>query len=198
MTRPGGTARAAMVGALLVGLTGCADLVHNDDADPVALRRTLESGGPQGTLDVAIALGCPAEEDTGRASMCERCRIKSALRAYRDGQVRAVLMTGGAAHNRFIEAESMGRLALERGLPPEALIYEPRALTTWMNLRFAQRLMRERGMKTALVISTAAHLPRARRFTEWFGIPARYRACDLDEPHDSDDEWKGPIRSGGP
>lgn len=172
---------------------GCTDLIHNDDADPVALSRTLAAEGPPGTLDVALALGCPAEDDSGEASLCERCRVKSALRAFRDGEVRYVLMTGGAAHNRHVEAEAMGRLALARGLPADRLLYEPRALTTWMNLRFAQRIMRERHLETALVISTAAHLPRARRFVEWYGIPARYRACDLDLPPDSDEEWHGPL-----
>lgn len=177
--------------AALTAAGGCADLIHNDDADPLALARTLSAQGPQGTLDVALALGCPADDDSGDASLCERCRVKSALRAYARGEVRHVLMTGGAAHNRHIEAEAMGRLALSRGLPPEALHYEPRALTTWMNLRFARRIMRERGLQTALVISTAAHLPRARRFVEWYGIPARYLACDQDLPPDSDEEWRG-------
>jgi uncharacterized SAM-binding protein YcdF (DUF218 family) len=176
---------------LLAAVAGCTDLTHNDDADPAALARTLAAGGPQGTLDVALALGCPADDETGNASDCERCRVKSALRAFRDGEVRSIIMSGGAAHNRFVEADAMGRLALARGLPEGALHYEPRTLTTWMNLRFSQRIMREHGMKTALVISTAAHLPRARRFVEWYGIPARYRACDLDMPPDSDGEWPG-------
>jgi uncharacterized SAM-binding protein YcdF (DUF218 family) len=142
---------------------------------------------------VAIALGCPADEPSGRASMCERCRVKTALRAYRAGDVSGIIMSGGAAHNRFVEADAMGDLAVARGMPEEKVDREGSALTTWMNLRYAQRIMRARGYKTALIVSTWDHLPRARRFAEWFGIDARYRACDRDPPHDSDEEWRGPI-----
>ena len=160
---------------------GCADLIHNDRSDPVALARTLAAPGPEGPLAVAVALGCPAEED-GRLSACEKCRVDSVLAAYRRGEVGAVILSGGAAHNRFIEAEVMGQALLEAGVPPGAVLYEPRSLTTWMNLRYAQRIMRQHDMKTALLISTAAHLPRVRRFAGWYGIAARYRACDGEAP----------------
>ncbi len=183
--------RALLACSVLWG--GCLDLTHFDRPDPAALHAILDANDPPGKLDVAIALGCPADEETGAASMCERCRVKSALRAYRDGEVGAVLMTGAAAHNHFVEADAMGRLALARGLPPSALEREPRALTTWMNLRYSQRLMQRRGWKTALIVSTADHLPRAKRFAEWYGIRARYRACDLDLPGDDEMEWRGPI-----
>jgi hypothetical protein len=168
-------ALASAVGA------GCADLFHNDRSDPVALARTLAAPGPPGPLAVAVALGCPAEED-GQLSACERCRVDSALSAYRRGEVSAVILSGGAAHNRFIEAEVMGQALLAGGVPPGSVFFEPLALTTWTNLRHAQRIMRQHGMQTALLISTAAHLPRVRRFAEWYGIAARYRACDRDEP----------------
>jgi vancomycin permeability regulator SanA len=179
--------------AAAIASSGCVDLTHVDHADPRAVESALASG-PRGPLDVAIALGCPADDDTGRSSTCERCRVKSALRAYRDGEVGAIIMSGGPAHNQFVEADAMGDLALARGLPPEALERDRRALTTWMNLRYSQRIMRDRGWRTALIVSTSDHLPRARRFAEWFGIAARYRACDRDLPHDSDAEWNGPIQ----
>jgi uncharacterized SAM-binding protein YcdF (DUF218 family) len=179
------------IAATLFALSGCVDLTHNDAPDPAKLHAALAAGG--GThADVAIALGCPTDE-AGDPSLCERCRVKSALRALRAGEVDAVIMSGGAAHNQFIEAQAMGALALRRGLAPGALLLEPRALTTWMNLRNARRLMREHGYRTALIVSTANHLPRARRFAEYWGIDARYRACDLDLPPDSEAEWQGPL-----
>ena len=192
----------ALVGALVVVVSvvapvaGCIDLIHNDPAGGEQTRRILDEPGPGRKLDVALVLGCPADDDTGALSDCERCRVKSALRAYRDGEVDAVLMSGGAAHNRFAEAEVMGEAAVRRGLPANALVLEPRALTTWMNLRFAKQLMHEHGFRTALIITTAAHVPRARRFVDWYGIPARYRACDWDLPPDSDEEWSRPLRPG--
>jgi vancomycin permeability regulator SanA len=191
--RAGEAVRGGFALAIPLLLTGCLDLVHFDQANPEATKRLMEDPGPTtGPLDVAIALGCPAGED-GRASACERCRVKSALRAYRDGEVANVLMTGGAAHSNAVEADVMAELAIARGLPPDRVEREPRALTTWMNLRYAQRIMKRRGWSTALIVSTADHLPRAQRFADWYGIPARYRACDRDLPEDDDAEWSGPI-----
>ena len=166
---------------MCLGLSGCIDVTHNDVIDEATSRALI---APPGThADVAIVLGCPAEEETGKLSLCERCRVKTAVRAWKAGEVTAVLFSGGAAHNQFVEADVMADAAIRRGLPPDAALREGRALTTWMNLRYADRLMHERGLETALVISTAAHLPRARRFIEWYGIRAvGYRACDWEAP----------------
>jgi len=171
---------------ILFALSGCLDLAHFDSPTVSSVQSILDEKEPSGKLDVAIVLGCPAEEETGEPSLCERCRVKTAVRAYRDGQVGAILFTGGAAHNRFVEADVMAALAERRGVPESAIEREPEALTTWMNLRLSQRIMRRKNWRTALIVSTAAHLPRAKRFADWFRIPARYRACDL-EPHESDE-----------
>ncbi len=169
----------------VLALAGCLDFTHNDAPDPSATRALLEARDPPLPVDLAIVLGCPASDEDGALSLCERCRVKSAVRAYRAGEVSAIIFSGGAAHNRFVEAEVMGDEAVRRGVPPDRVLREGRALTTWMNLRLSQRIMRERGARTALIVSTADHLPRAKRFADWYGIRARYRACDL-EPYDDE------------
>lgn len=165
--------------ALLASLGGCAawhDLFQRDRPDEALIQATLRAPGPART-DVAVVLGCPAEQD-GSASACLRCRVRAAVRSYQAGQVRAVIFSGGAAHNRWVEGEVMAELAARAGVPAADLLVEGRALTTWQNLRYAGRIMRAHGFTTALVISAAEHLPRARRFTEYYGIPSRYAACD--------------------
>ncbi len=127
--------------------------------------------------DVGIALGCPANDD-GAPSPCLRCRVEGALRALQRGRVRAVIFSGGAAHNRYIEAEVMAALMRSFGIKDEQILVEGRALTTWQNLRYAQRIMRAHGYKTALLISTRDHLPRARRFADYYGIPSALMACE--------------------
>jgi uncharacterized SAM-binding protein YcdF (DUF218 family) len=42
--------------------------------------------------------------------------------------------------------------------------------------------MAQHGFHRALIISTADHLPRAERFAAYYGIDARYRACDRPAP----------------
>ena len=150
--------------------------------------------------DAALVLGCPAESD-GSPSLCERCRVKSAVRLYRKGVVSRLLFSGGAAHSPYVEADVMADLAVRRGVPVSAVLREGRALTTWQNVRFAKALLEDAHVKTTLVISTADHLPRARRiakFYEFSDASTGYFACDRDPPPDSDEEWlpKEPQKRG--
>ena len=159
--------------------SGCAayyDLFQRDQSRPAALAEALRLPRPAVT-DVALVLGCPALAD-GTPSPCLRCRVHAALAAYRRGEVRAVLFSGGAAHNRFIEAAVMAREAERQGLPRAAILLEGESLTTWQNLRLSRRIMEVHGLHTALLISTRDHLPRARRFADYYQLPTALRACE--------------------
>ena len=175
--------------ALLGGCASSRDLF--DPYGPKAaeeMRRVRELPWPKAPIDVGIALGCPADPD-GTASLCERCRVKTAVRQFKKATVRNLIFSGGAAHSPDVEAEVMGDLAVKRGVPAANVFREGRALTTWQNLRFSARILAAHGWKTALIISTADHLPRARRIAQYYGLTDEntgYIACDLDLPPDSD------------
>lgn len=165
--------------AACVTLAGCAawhDLFQRDRPDESTIVAALRLPAPAQT-DVAIALGCPTEDD-GRPSQCLRCRVAGAVQALREGRVQAIIFSGGAAHNRYVEAAAMAKAARELGLPGDRLLIEGESLTTWQNLRFAKRIMQEHGYKTALLVSAREHLPRARRFADYYGVPAALAACE--------------------
>ncbi len=165
--------------ALLFGPTGCAawhDLFQRDREDAAALAAALRQPSPQST-DVALVLGCPSEDD-GRPSLCLQCRVRAAQQALAQGRVQALIVSGGAAHNRHVEAEVMAGLLGRQGIERGRILLEGQSLTTWQNLRFAQRLMRRHGFQTALLISARDHLPRARRFAAYYGIPVALLACE--------------------
>jgi len=147
--------------------------------------------------DAALVLGCPAEPD-GSPSLCERCRVKSAVRLYKRGVVDKLVFSGGAAHSPWTEADVMGDLAVRRGVPSDKVIREGRALTTWQNVRFAKSLLDEAKVRSTLVISTADHLPRAQRIMCFWGAENEatgYFAWDRDPPPDSEAEWALPQAS---
>lgn len=169
------------LGALVVcvALAGCAgwhDLFQRDRPDEATIVAALRLPAPAQT-DVAIALGCPTEDD-GRLTPCLRCRVAGAVQALREGRVQAIIFSGGAAHNRYVEAAAMASAARALGLPGDRLLIEGASLTTWQNLRFAKRIMEAHGFKTALLISAREHLPRARRFADYYGVPAALAACE--------------------
>lgn len=165
--------------AVLLGAPGCAawhDLFQRDRENPAALAEALHEPTPPRT-DVAVVLGCPSEDD-GRPSLCLQCRVRAAQHALLQGRVQALIVSGGAAHNRHVEAEVMAGLLGRGGIDQRRILLEGQSLTTWQNLRFVQRLMRQHGYQTALLISARDHLPRARRFAAYYGIPVALMACE--------------------
>jgi vancomycin permeability regulator SanA len=176
---------------LLFGCTAARDLLRPYAPIDQEIREVLKQPWPKTPIDVGIALGCPANPD-GTASTCERCRVKTAVRQFRKGNIQNLIFSGSAAHSPDVEADVMGDLAVKRGVPAEHVFREGRALTTWQNLRFSARIMRDHGWKTVLIISTADHMPRARRIAEYYGLSREttgYIACDEDLPPDSDAEF---------
>ncbi len=169
--------RSWLLGFVL--LSGCAawhDLFQRDRANTELLAQTLEQPAPPRT-DVAIALGCPTDDD-GTPSECLMCRVRAAVKAIREARVQAVIFSGGAAHNRYVEGEVMATLAHQSGVPRDRIFIEGQSLTTWQNLRYAQRIMQDHGFSTALLISATNHLPRARRFADYYHIPVAVQGCE--------------------
>lgn len=163
----------------LLAAPGCAawhDLFQRDQQNVQALTEALRQPAPAKT-DVALVLGCPSEDD-GRPSLCLQCRVAAAQHVLKQGRVQALIVSGGAAHNRHVEAAVMAGLLGRHGVGGERIVQEGQSLTTWQNLRFSQRLMRRHGFQTALLISARDHLPRARRFAAYYGIPVALMACE--------------------
>ncbi|MCU1277817.1 MAG: hypothetical protein JWM53_1363 [bacterium] len=188
--------RRALVALVVMAssCTGLRDVLTPYAPRPADVETLLAEQAPLPRYDAALVLGCPAQPD-GTPSMCERCRVKSAVRQYRRGSVGKIIFSGGAAHSPVVEADVMGDLAVRRGVPAADVLREGRALTTWQNVRFSMALLRAHALSTVLVISTADHLPRARRIARFWGLDdarTRYFACDRDLPPDSDAELAQP------
>jgi uncharacterized SAM-binding protein YcdF (DUF218 family) len=111
-------------------------------------------------FDVLIVLGSPADRD-GNPTSDQLARVTEAVHEYERGVAPRLILSGGAAHNRFVEAEVMARTAESMGVSRSALLIEPQSMNTIQNLRFSLRLMQEHGWHSAEVVSTTPHLPRA-------------------------------------
>ncbi len=165
--------------ALLAGCADARDVFRPYDV-PAAEIADVLAVAPLPHLEGAIVLGCPAEPD-GTPSDCQRCRVDAAVRAYEKHEVRTLIFSGAAAHSPLVEADIMGDLAQKEGVPAAAVFREGRALTTWQNLRFAKAIATAQGLHRLLIVSTAEHLPRARRIARFYGLDdahTSYRACD--------------------
>ena len=63
--------------------------------------------------------------------------------------------------NQFVEADVMARVAAAQGIPPSAIFVETKARDTIQNACYSAELMKNHGWRSAEVVSSAYHLPRA-------------------------------------
>jgi uncharacterized SAM-binding protein YcdF (DUF218 family) len=111
-------------------------------------------------FDAIIVLGTPADSD-GNPSPEMLARVTEGVREYERGIAPRLILTGAAAHNQFVEARVMAATAHAQGIPNSAIFEEPQALDTIQNACYAARIMKAHDWRSAEVVSSASHLPRA-------------------------------------
>ena len=127
-----------------------------------ALARELapESNTHLARFDAIIVLGYKADSD-GNPTPRQLARVTEGVREYMRGVAPRMILTGGPASNRFVEAQVMARVAASEGIPESAIFVEPHAEDTIQNVCYAARIMKAHGWRSAEVVSSAYQLPRA-------------------------------------
>lgn len=133
-------------------------------------------------FDTIVILGCPAN-DEGKPTPDQRERVMEGVREFRRGVAPRIIMTGGAAHNRFIEAHVMGELARSQGVPAAAIFEESRAQNTVQNAFYSEQIMEQHHWRTVEVVSSAPHIHRAALIFEQF--PGEWRVHAAPWPPES-------------
>lgn len=141
--------------ALLLGL-----MLANYDAIPTANTSLTH-------FDTLIVLGTPCLTN-GTSSPEQRERVLEGVREFRAGIATHIIVTGGAAHNSFVEADCMKRLAVQQGIAPDAVIEEKQAKDTIQNIWFSKQIMDAHGWHSAEVVSSPSHLPRTALILEHY------------------------------
>jgi uncharacterized SAM-binding protein YcdF (DUF218 family) len=162
------------------GVAACVLIVFGVVAWAVLARLLVaRANTAQDRFDVLIVLGYPADAD-GNPSPTEQARVTEAVREYERGVAPRMIMTGGAAHNQYVEAQVMGRTAEAEGIPANAIVEERQARNTIENACDSLRIMREHGWNSAEVITSSYHLPRAAMiFSE---LPLKWRVHGAPPP----------------
>lgn len=114
----------------------------------------------QSRFDVLIVLGYPARAD-GTPEPEMRERVLEGVRAFKAGVAPHLILTGAAAHNRFVEADVMAQLAEANGVPAAAIVKERRAHNTIENAAYSVKIMQAHGWRSAEVVTTPAHVQRS-------------------------------------
>lgn len=118
--------------------------------------------------DVAIVLGGvlgqPQPPRTGLDLTDASDRVLHAARLYRAGKARRILVSAGNipwASAVKPEADLIKELLIEWGVAAEAIELGTASRNTYENAREIERMWKARGFKSALLVTSAMHMPRA-------------------------------------
>ena len=161
------------LGGVLVGIVLCMGLAF---ASVLFVGSWLAVEDPLEKADAIVAIS----GDTG-------ARADSAVTLWKAGWAPIIVFSGASIDPESVSsAEIMRREALRQGVPENAMLIEPASATTEENASFVARLMVERKMRTAILVTSPYHQRRASmefaRAFEAAGLSFRNRPA-------SDPEW---------
>jgi uncharacterized SAM-binding protein YcdF (DUF218 family) len=170
-----------LVGAVLMLAAGVVALV--------AVGRALEVRDPLVRSDVIVAVS----GDNGP-------RTATAVALWKQGVAPLLLFSGASSDPESVSsAEIMKREAVRLGVPETAILIEPRSATTEENAKHTAELMKERGLRTAILVTSPYHQRRAAILFSRAFEPAGlvFRNHPANDPDWDPDRWflREPSRS---
>lgn len=147
-----------------------------------ALARSLEwkhlppEGAPQ--AEVMVVLGGGTESGDAPRPMTEvnsaGDRVLYAAKLYKEGAAPNILLSGGNVNfstaRGMTPAEEMQDLLGLTGIPQEAIWLQPNSQNTYEDALYSARMLRERGIKEIILVTSAMHMPRSKALFEEQGI----------------------------
>src|SRR6266568_3709910 len=107
----------------------------------------------------------PAARASGRLELTAAAdRLATAYTLLREGRARNILLTGGSVHpepGERSEAELVAEELRAWGVQADRIVVEPKSRNTQENAAFSGPIVSSRGWRSLLLITSAAHLPRA-------------------------------------
>jgi uncharacterized SAM-binding protein YcdF (DUF218 family) len=142
--------------------------------------------------DAIVVLG--AAQYNGRPSPVLAARLDHALLLWRAGYAPHIVVTGGKQPgDRFTEATASADYLIARGVPDSAILREVQGRTTWESLAATARILRNRDLKSVLVVSDPYHSLRARQTARELGLDA-HASPTRTSPVRGWGEWKRMFR----
>ena len=158
----------ALIGLVLAGILAYGSVVG-------AVCVSAGDQYPPVNADCVIVLGARVWPE-GQPSNALRYRCESALAAWQEGRVSAMILCGGQGGNEpMTEAACMRSWMMDHGVPEDALYLDEESRNTVQNLQNAKAIMDAQGFATAAVCTSDYHLRRAM----WIARDAGIDACGL-------------------
>jgi uncharacterized SAM-binding protein YcdF (DUF218 family) len=121
--------------------------------------------------DAAVVLG--AAQYDGRPSAALQGRLDHALELYEAGMVGHIVVTGGRQEgDRYTEAQAGYLYLRDEGVPDANILLEDQGTNTWESLAASARILRERDMTRAVLVTDGYHALRVRAIADELGLEA--------------------------
>ena len=165
--------RPRLAGALAVlaavVLVACSVEPVSNRLDRLAERGAISTYRPEVVYDAVVVLGGMVDDAATRASgeLELDAHVERLLRAWelvRAGKARVVLVSGGTLAPQRGDVPEADRLAAKLvawGVPSAQIVAEGSSRNTRENAIESSRIAAARGWHTLLVVTSAAHMPRA-------------------------------------
>jgi vancomycin permeability regulator SanA len=129
--------------------------------------------------DVAVVMGNKVNEN-GALSPRLEARLNCAYDVFKEGRVKAILVSGGFGDEGSYEAEVMKTFLVTKGVPDSVIFVDNMGFNTQASAKNAIQPAWQQGWKSIMVVSQYFHITRAKMFfrKEGFeqvdGVGARY------------------------
>ncbi|MEG6584607.1 YdcF family protein [Dendrosporobacter sp. 1207_IL3150] len=121
--------------------------------------------------DVIIVLGAKA---IGRVpSTMLQLRLDEALKLYSSGYAKTIIVSGGKGADEVLsEAQVMFDYLIIHGIPAQNILIEDNSFSTYQNLVNSHRIMKQNGLKKAIIVSNTSHIRRSLVLAHNLGMEA--------------------------
>lgn len=154
--------------ALIVWFSGC-NLYHEV---------TLEEND-RPVYDAIIVPGFPFDDEQGRMTVFHRMRLFWAYHLYTTGETRNIIVSGGAVHSPYVEAEVMAIHLREMGVNPRNIYIENRAEHSTENVFYSLELARNAGFSRIAVATDPMHSRMISFLLRKSGLDVDYLPADI-------------------
>lgn len=123
--------------------------------------------------DVIVVFG--AAQYNGRPSPVLRARLDHAAALFERGLADMVFVTGGRQpgdRTGETEASASASYLQERGVPEEAILWEPFGRSSWQQLASVAAVLKRRGLTDVLLVSDPFHSARVGAMADELGLDA--------------------------
>jgi uncharacterized SAM-binding protein YcdF (DUF218 family) len=92
----------------------------------------------------------------------QMARFQEGVNLYRRGMGRFLVFSGAAFDSGISNADVMRDLAIQRGVPPTAILEEPLGEDTWGNAVHTRSLLQSHAVRDAILVTSPYHARRAK------------------------------------